>query len=80
MMRGFEAIFSDAKEVHLVVSEEAKTYRPEMEWIAGQLMTETFTIQQFNDSTFNDFADGDAVYRFFELFDLANVRECKTNF
>ena len=36
MIRGFESIFGDAKQVHIVVSEEAKTYRPEMEWLASQ--------------------------------------------
>jgi hypothetical protein len=73
MLRGFESIFGDAKQVHIVVSEEAATYRPEMEWLAGQLNEQkhrTFNIQH---STFNGFAAGDAVYRFFELFDLANV-------
>src|ERR1041385_4209340 len=37
MVRGFESIFGDAKQVHVVVSEEAATYRPEMEWLAGQI-------------------------------------------
>jgi hypothetical protein len=69
MLRGFESIFGDAKRVHIVVSEEAATYRPEMQWLAGQLGSR-FTVR---DSRFDDFADGDAVYRFFELFDLANV-------
>jgi len=32
---------------------------------------------QFTIHCFNDFADGDAVYRFFELFDLANVPNSK---
>jgi len=76
MIRGFESIFGDAKQVHLVVSEEAKTYRPEMEWIARQLGPR-FTV---HDSQFNDFADGDAVYRFFELFDLPNVANSKKIF
>jgi len=35
-----------------------------------------FTIR---DSRFTDFVEGDAVYRFFELFDTANRRECKTD-
>jgi len=70
MLRGFESIFGDAKRVHLVVSEEAATYRPEMEWLAGQLGNSKFKIQN---SKFLDFAEGDAVYRFFELFDLPNV-------
>ena len=80
MLRGFESIFGDAKQVHLVVSEEAATYRPEMEWLAGQLNDQkrrTFNIQH---STFNEFAEGDAVYRFFELFDLANVANSKKIF
>jgi hypothetical protein len=80
MLRGFESIFGDAKMVHVVVSEEAATYRPEMEWLAGQLNEQkrrTFNIQH---STFNGFADGDAVYRFFELFDLANVPDSKKIF
>jgi hypothetical protein len=76
MLRGFESIFGDAKHVHIVVSEEAATYRPEMEWIAAQLGSR-FTVQ---DSQFNDFAEGDAVYRFFELFDLANVPNSKQIF
>ncbi len=70
MLRGFESIFGDAKQVHVVVSEEAATYRPEMEWIAAQLGASRFKVQ---DSRFDDFAEGDAAYRFFELFDLANV-------
>jgi hypothetical protein len=80
MLRGFESIFGDAKQVHIVVSEEAATYRPEMVWLAEQLNEQkhrTFNIQH---STFNEFADGDAVYRFFELFDLANVSNSKKIF
>ncbi|MFZ0829345.1 MAG: hypothetical protein WAO02_18195 [Verrucomicrobiia bacterium] len=77
MLRGFESIFGDAKQVHIIVSEEAATYRPEMGWLAGQLGNEKFKIQN---SKFEDFADGDAVYRFFELFDLANVPDAKRIF
>ena len=73
MLRGFAAIFGDAKKAHLVVSEEAATYRPEMEWIAQQLNPPGQRTFQVQSSTFNDFATGDAVYRFFELFDLPNV-------
>lgn len=69
MLDGFASIFGDAPRVHIVVSEEAATYRPEMDWLAAQLGSR-FTV---HDSRFNDFADGNAVYRFFELFDLANV-------
>ena len=77
MIRGFESIFGDAKQVHLVVSEEAKTYRPEMEWIADQIGNSKFKIQN---SYFAGFAEGDAVYRFFELFDLPNVANAKRIF
>jgi hypothetical protein len=69
IVRGFADIFDNAPAVHIVVSEEAQTYRPEMEWLAGQL-GERF---QIRDARFTDFKDGDAVYRFFELFDLPNV-------
>lgn len=76
MVRGFESIFGDAKTVHVIVSEEAATYRPEMQWLADQLGP------RFNlrDTNFSGFADGDAVYRFFELFDLANVPNAKQIF
>src|SRR5271154_1147851 len=77
MIRGFESIFGDAKQVHIVVSEEAKTYRPEMEWLAQQMKNSEFRIQN---SEFINFKDGDAVYRFFELFDLANVPNAKKIF
>jgi len=76
MLRGFESIFGDVKTVHIIVSEEAATYRPEMAWLCEQLGSR-FTVQ---DSRFNDFADGDAVYRFFELFDLPNVPNSKKIF
>jgi hypothetical protein len=76
MIRGFESIFGDAKQIHIIVSEEARTYRPEMEWLAAQLGLR-FTV---HDSQFNDFTEGDAVYRFFELFDLPNVANAKKIF
>lgn len=74
MTRGFASIFDDAPRVHIVVSEEAATYRPEMEWLAGRMDGSRFEV---HDSNFMDFSDGDAVYRFFELFDLANVPSSK---
>jgi hypothetical protein len=76
MQRGFESIFDDAARVNIVVSEEAVTYRPEMEWLASQLGNR-FHVR---DAKFDGFADGDAVYRFFELFDLANVGNSKQIF
>ena len=76
MLKGFASIFGDAKRVHIVVSEEAATYRPEMEWLARQL-GERFSVR---DTNFTDFTDGDGVYRFFELFDVANVPNAKKIF
>ena len=70
MLKGFAGIFGEDQKVHIVVSEESKTYRPEMEWLAQQLGSERFAVR---DARFKDFADSDAVYRFFELFDLPNV-------
>ena len=87
MLRGFASIFGDAPTAHIVISEEAATYRPEMEWLASQLnqtakLRSGTNPQQFKiqDATFDDFADGDAVYRFFELFDLDNVPNSKKIF
>lgn len=77
MIHGFESIFGNAKNVHIVVSEEAATYRPEMEWLAQQTKGSEFKVR---DSKFSDFKEGDAVYRFFELFDLPNVPSAKKIF
>lgn len=77
MREGFASIFGDAARVHVVVSEEASTYRPEMEWLCRELGENRF---QVRDSGFMDFQPGDAVYRFFELFDLANVANAQRIF
>lgn len=76
MLHGFQSIFGDATNVRIIVSEEAATYRPEMEWVAAQIGSH-FTI---HDSRFTDFHEGDAVYRFFELFDVPNVSNAKQIF
>ena len=70
MLQGFASIFGEAPHVHLVVSEESETYRPEMEWLAEHLGAGRFAVR---DARFTGFGAGDAAYRFFELFDLANV-------
>jgi hypothetical protein len=77
MLRGFASIFGDAARAHIVVSQEAATYRPEMIWMGNQLDPARFKVR---DTNFNTFADGDALYRFFELFDLANVPNAKAIF
>ena len=69
MKAGFSGIFGAAPNVHLIVSDEAKSYRPEMAWLAENL-GDRFQVRA---TTFTDFSAGDAVYRFFELFDLPNV-------
>ena len=76
MIRGFESIFGDAKQVHIVVSEEAATYKPEMIWLSEQLGSR-FSVQG---SEFTKLDGGDAIYRFFELFDLKNVSNAKKIF
>ncbi|MGJ3243837.1 MAG: hypothetical protein ACFE0O_12915 [Opitutales bacterium] len=71
--------------IAIVVSDEAATYRPEMEWLAGELQKRGKRVFVFHptelmplgDKMCVDF-DGnpeavDVVYRFWELFDLANV-------
>lgn len=77
MLDGFAGIFADRSPVHLMVSEEAATYRPEMAWLAEQLGADRFCVK---DQTFAEPADGAAVYRFFELFDLANIPAATTLF
>ncbi|MGC3958399.1 MAG: hypothetical protein QM813_10795 [Verrucomicrobiota bacterium] len=76
MTRGFAGIFGDAAHVHVIVSDEAATYRPEMHWLAEQLGAR-FSVR---DASYTGFAAGDAAYRFFELFDLSNVANAKQIF
>lgn len=91
MIRGFydslAALRADARNplIALVVSDEAATYRPEMEWLAHQLQLQgkrVFCLEP--DDIFPLGAalcfdiEGnpekiDIVYRFFELFDLPNI-------
>jgi len=72
--------------IALVVSDEAATYRPEMNWLAEQLQLlgrrvvclapeDLFPLggALFYDSGGNP-EKVDIIYRFFELFDLANIR------
>lgn len=72
--------------IALLVSDEAATYRPEMQWLAGQLQLQgkrVFCLRPedvfpLENALFFD-ADGnpekiDIIYRFFELFDLENIR------
>ena len=76
MTQGFASIFGGASQVRIVVSEESATYRPEMQWLAAQLGSR-FTV---HDSEFTGFNEGDAAYRFFELFDFPNVANARRLF
>ena len=71
MTEGFASIFQETGSVHLMVSQESATYRPEMEWLATQLGPR-FSVCEPDES---HLADGDSAYRFFELFDLPNIPE-----
>jgi hypothetical protein len=77
MLSGFAGIFGDARQVHIVVSEEAAMYRPEMQWLARTLDDQRFLV---GDAHQQKFQPGDAVYRFFELFDLPNVPQAEAIF
>lgn len=72
MFRGFAGIFGKAANVHVTVSDESATYRPEMEWLCRRLNDRGGSFHVRGGEAF-PFADGDAAYRFFELFDLSHV-------
>ena len=71
--------------VAILVSDEAATYRPEMEWLASQLRQRGRRVHVFHPDEVMPLGgticvgiDGDpqqvdVIYRFWELFDLANV-------
>lgn len=71
--------------IAILVSDEAATYRPEMEWIASQLRQRGRRVHVFHPDQVMPLGeticvgiDGDpqqvdVIYRFWELFDLANV-------
>ena len=76
MLAGFRGIFGDAKKIHLMVSEESATYRPEMNWLAKQLGDQF----QVVDAAHKLIDPGDAVYRFFEMFDVPNIAAAQSLF
>ena len=95
MIRNFHASLAGLRPgvanplIALVVSDEAATYRPEMQWLAQQLQSQgrrvfcmpPEAIFPLGGALFFD-VDGnpekiDIIYRFFELFDLANIRTAK---
>lgn len=68
MIRGFQSIFQSG-EVDILVSEEAGSYRPEMEWLADKMSGDARVHPAEN----YELVPGRNVYRFFELFDLPNL-------
>ncbi|HEY7533772.1 MAG TPA: hypothetical protein VH681_13440, partial [Nitrospiraceae bacterium] len=90
MIRGFAAMLRDqhthqSGSVAIVVSDEAKDYRPEMNWLATQLRQVgldcysveprelRFTEEGLSILTGNEERSVALIYRFYELFDLMNI-------
>ena len=67
MVEGFRAIMPGGGDI--LVSEEAATYRPEMEWLARQA-GENYVVRDAKEGAREE---AENVYRFFELFDLPNI-------
>jgi hypothetical protein len=72
MLEGFRSVLPNGGDI--VISQEAATYRPEMEWIAARLKDRhpDFDWRVVPAENYEP-QDGCTVYRFFELFDLANI-------
>jgi hypothetical protein len=72
MLEGFRSLLPDGGDV--VISREASTYRPEMNWVVAQLRGKYpgHEWRVVDAETYEPEA-GRNVYRFFELFDLPNL-------
>lgn len=72
MLDGFRSLLPEGGDI--VISEEASTYRPEMNWVTAQLNQKHpgFQWRVVDAETYQPVA-GRNVYRFFELFDLPNL-------
>jgi hypothetical protein len=72
MLDGFRSVFPEGGDI--VISQEAATYRPELEWIAARLQDRhrEFDWRVLAAENYEP-QNGRAVYRFFELFDLPNI-------
>ncbi len=80
MLDGFQSVLPNGGDI--VISQEAATYRPEMEWVAAKLNQRSTLNSQPSTSSWRvapaenyEPQPGRAVYRFFELFDLPNIPE-----
>jgi hypothetical protein len=70
MLDGFKSILGPRTDI--LVSDEAETYRPEMQWAAAQVSQNgadwrVFRAEDYKPNT------APSLYRFFELFDLPNI-------
>jgi hypothetical protein len=72
MLTGFRSLLPEGGDI--VISEESSTYRPEMNWLVGQLNKNNseFEWRVVEAETYEPTA-GRNVYRFFEMFDLPNL-------
>ena len=72
MIEGFQTVLPKGGDI--VVSEEASTYRPEMEWMASCLNERNSGLNwRVRPAENYEPENGRPVYRFFELFDLPNI-------
>jgi hypothetical protein len=72
MLDGFRGLLPHGGDI--VISEEASTYRPEMNWVAAQLNQKHPELEwRVVDAETYEPTAGRNVYRFFELFDLPNL-------
>jgi len=72
MLEGFQSALPNGGDI--VISQEASTYRPEMEWLAARLKDRQPDWEWRVVAAENyEARDSRAVYRFFELFDLPNI-------
>lgn len=74
MVEGFRSMFPRGSEVNIVISKESETYVPEMEWLSERLNEAEAGRFRLRDGNFREFKPGESVYRFFELFDVPNVK------
>ena len=73
MLDGFQSVLPNGGDI--VISQEAATYRPEMEWLAARLNERSASGGRWRVVAAENYEpeDGRDVYRFFELFDLPNI-------
>jgi hypothetical protein len=72
MLDGFQSVLPAGGDI--VISQEASTYRPEMEWMAARLNDRQPHLHwRVTPAENYEPQNGRAVYRFFELFDLPNI-------